>query len=59
MTAWETDSSFRERVGKDARITKYLDAKALEHTFDLRRHLRHVDAIFARVFGEKSASHKA
>jgi adenylosuccinate lyase len=59
MTAWETDGSFRERVGKDARITKYLDAKALEHTFDLRRHLRHVDAIFARVFGEKSASHKA
>ena len=59
MTAWETDSSFRERIGNDPRITKYLDAKALEHTFDLRRHLRYVDAIFARVFGEKSASHKA
>jgi adenylosuccinate lyase len=59
MAAWETDSSFRERVGKDQRITKYLDAKALEHTFDLQRHLRYVDAIFARVFREKSASHKA
>jgi adenylosuccinate lyase len=59
MTAWETDSSFRERVGKDPGISKYLDAKALEHTFDLQRHLRYVDAIFARVFGEKSASHKA
>ena len=59
MTAWETDSSFRERVGKDPGISKYLDANALEHTFDLQRHLRYVDAIFARVFGEKSASHKA
>lgn len=54
MAAWETDTSFRERVGTDTRITKYLDAKALEHTFDLQRHLRYVDAIFARVFGEKS-----
>ena len=53
MAAWETDTSFRERVAKDPRITKFLDGKALEHTFDLQRHLRYVDAIFARVFGEK------
>ena len=59
MTAWETDSSFRERVGKDPGISKYLDAKALEHTFDLQRHLRYVDAIFSRVFSEKSAASKA
>jgi adenylosuccinate lyase len=52
MAAWESDSSFRERVAKDASITKFLDAKALQHTFDLQRHLRYVDAIFARVFGE-------
>ena len=59
MAAWETDASFRERVGKDARIRKYLDSKALEHTFDLQRHLRYVDAIFARVFSERSASRRA
>jgi adenylosuccinate lyase len=59
MSAWETDTSFRERVGKDPRITRYLDAKALEHTFDLQRHLRYVDAIFSRVFSEKSAASKA
>jgi adenylosuccinate lyase len=53
MAAWETDTSFRERVANDPRITKFLDAKALEHTFDLQRQLRHVDAIFARVFAEK------
>jgi len=59
MAAWESDASFRERVGKDARITKYLDGKALEHTFDLKRQLRYVEAIFARVFGEKTAAKKA
>ena len=64
MAAWETDTNFRERVAADARITKYLDAKALAHTFDLQRQLRFVDAIFARVFGahpagEKSAAKKA
>ncbi|HXM99047.1 MAG TPA: adenylosuccinate lyase [Candidatus Dormibacteraeota bacterium] len=53
MAAWETDTSFRERVGKDPRIAKYLDGKALAHTFDLQRQLRYVDAIFARVFSEK------
>jgi adenylosuccinate lyase len=54
MAAWETDASFRERVAKDSRITQFLDAKALAHTFDLQRQLRYVDAIFARVFGEKA-----
>lgn len=51
MAAWDGDSSFRERVAKDPRITKYLDPAALAHTFDLQRQLRYVDAIFDRVFG--------
>ena len=38
MEAWETETSFRERVANDPTITKFLDAKALEHTFDLKRH---------------------
>src|SRR5215475_12558652 len=59
MAAWETDASFRERVNNDPRVAKYLDSKALEHTFDLERQLRYVDAIFARVFGEKTAAKKA
>ncbi len=64
MAAWETESSFQDRVANDARITKYLDAKALAHTFDLQRQLRYIDAIFDRVFGahpagEKSAANKA
>lgn len=64
MAAWETDTSFKERVAADARITKYLDANALARTFDLQRQLRYVDAIFDRVFGthptgEKFAANKA
>ena len=55
MAAWETDASFRERVAADARIAKYLDAKALANTFDLQRQLRYVDAIFDRVFGAHPA----
>jgi len=53
MAAWESDSSFRERVAADPRIGKYMDKAALERAFDLARQLRYVDAIFARVFGEK------
>jgi adenylosuccinate lyase len=59
MAAWETDSSFRDRVAADARITMYLDAKALVHTFDLHRQLRYVDAIFDRVFGAHPAGEKS
>jgi len=50
MAAWESDSGFRERVAADARIGKFLDNNALERAFDLKRQLRSVDAIFARVF---------
>jgi adenylosuccinate lyase len=56
MAAWETETSFRDRVAADANIRKFLDEKALAHTFDLKRQLRAVDAIFARVFGAKSSA---
>jgi adenylosuccinate lyase len=59
MAAWETDTSFRERAACDARIGKYLDAKALAYTFDLQRQLRYVDAIFDRVFGAHPAGEKS
>jgi adenylosuccinate lyase len=50
MAAWETETNFRQRVVSDPRIKVFLDRVALENTFDLNRHLRYVDAIFARVF---------
>ena len=56
MAAWESETSFRERVAADAHVRKFLDEKALAHTFDLKRQLRAVDAIFSRVFGAKSSA---
>jgi adenylosuccinate lyase len=56
MAAWESETSFKDRVAADAGIRKFLDEKALAHTFDLQRQLRAVDAIFARVFGAKSSA---
>ena len=51
MAAWETDSSFRERLAADPRITKFLPGAQLDKAFDLTRQLRAVDDIFRRVFG--------
>src|SRR5450432_2988517 len=59
MAAWESDSSFRDRVANDPRITKYMDPAALAHTFDLQRQLRYVDAIFDRVFGAHPAGEES
>jgi adenylosuccinate lyase len=55
MVAWDSETSFRDRVASDSNIRKYLDEKALAHTFDLQRQLRAVDAIFRRVFGTKAS----
>ena len=56
MAAWESETSFRDRVAADESIRKFMDDKALAHTFDLQRQLRAVDAIFRRVFGRTSAA---
>ena len=56
MAAWESESSFEERVAADANVRKFLDEKALANTFDLQRQLRAVDAIFKRVFGAKKSA---
>jgi adenylosuccinate lyase len=56
MSAWESETSFRDRIAADANIRKFLDEEALAHTFDLKRQVRAVDAIFRRVFGAKSSA---
>jgi adenylosuccinate lyase len=56
MSAWESETSFRDRIAADANIHKFLDEKALANTFDLKRQLRAVDAIFRRVFGAESSA---
>jgi adenylosuccinate lyase len=54
MAAWESEADFHAGVAGDENIRKFMDEKALAHTFNLQRQLRAVDAIFARVFGEKA-----
>jgi adenylosuccinate lyase len=51
MEAWERDSDFRAAIEADPEIAKLLSQEKLAATFSLERQLRHVDAIFKRVFG--------
>ncbi|HEY4776086.1 MAG TPA: adenylosuccinate lyase [Candidatus Acidoferrales bacterium] len=56
MAAWESETAFKDLIAADPNIRKFLDEKALTHTFDLKRQLRAVDEIFRRVFGTKSSA---
>jgi adenylosuccinate lyase len=52
MRAWKEDLNFRELVMNDPEITSRVPKKQIEQAFDLKRQLRNVDKIFARVFGK-------
>jgi adenylosuccinate lyase len=51
MRAWRGEGEFLKLLTSDKDVAKALSAKELEALFDLGYHLKHVDAIFARVFG--------
>jgi len=59
MRAWKEGLNFRELVIHDRNITGRVPAKAIQNTFDLKRQLRNIDAIFARVFGKGTKRSKA
>jgi len=50
MKCWETGQPYKDLLLADRRIAAALDRKTIDEAFDLERHLRHVDAIFERVF---------
>src|SRR5215470_16412502 len=52
MRAWKEDLNFRELVMTDPEITSRVPKAQLEEAFSLKRQLRNVDKIFARVFGK-------
>ena len=54
MRAWKEDLVFRDLVAADSRITRQLTSEKLARTFDLKRQLKNVDAIFARVDAKHS-----
>jgi adenylosuccinate lyase len=52
MTVWRGEGRFLDLLKADADVTALLEPANLEALFDLGFHLKHVDTIFARVFGE-------
>ena len=51
MPVWRGEGDFLTLLKKDPDVSKALSDKELEELFDLGYHLKHVDTIFARVFG--------
>ena len=56
MRAWKEGLNFKELVLKDKSITSRVPRPQIERAFDLKRQLRNIDKIFARVFGGKPQS---
>jgi len=56
MKVWESDGalSLIELLKSDGEVTAHLAVGEIEALFDLGYHFKHVDAIFARVFGPRA-----
>jgi adenylosuccinate lyase len=52
LKAWNEDLSFKDLLLGDPDIGRHLSAQEIEGLFDLGYHLKHIDTIFARVFGQ-------
>ncbi|MBS3905579.1 MAG: adenylosuccinate lyase [Syntrophaceae bacterium] len=52
MQVWEKGADFKTLLSQDETIKHLLTPEELNHTLDVRGHLRHVDDIFRRVYGE-------
>jgi adenylosuccinate lyase len=52
MRAWEEDGDFRASIEADPEVRTLLSAEQIARAFSVERHLKHVDSIFARVFGK-------
>ena len=53
MKVWEDGADFLEALLADKDVTKVLSPEQIRAQFDLAYHTKHVDTIFARVFGTK------
>lgn len=51
MRAWRGEGGLLKLLKGDKDVAKILPGKELEALLDLGYHLKHVDAIFERVFG--------
>ena len=55
LPAWEGGATLLERVRSDVEVTKRIPTAELDDIFDLKRHFRHVDTIFARALADGSS----
>ena len=51
MPVWRGEGDFRALLGADKDVSAKLSVAELDELFDLSYHFKHVDTIFARVFG--------
>jgi len=51
MRSWDQHRAFKDEVLGDAEIRRHLSLETLERLFDPCYYLRHVSAVYARVFG--------
>ena len=58
MPVWRGEGNFLELLKADADVKKYLSDAEIEERFDLGYHTKHVDTIFARVFGKEAMARK-
>jgi adenylosuccinate lyase len=52
MAAWHGGGRFAELLKADPEVTRYLTPTQIDASFDTAYHLKHVDTIFRRVFGD-------
>ncbi len=52
MKVWEQGADFMTELKADPEVTAALSEAEIEEKFDLSYHTKHVDTIFARVFGD-------
>ena len=52
MKVWEEGADFMTELKSDPEVMAALSVEEIEDKFDLGYHTKHVDTIFARVFGE-------
>ncbi len=56
MRAYREGRPLQELLAADPAVTDHLPEERLAQLFDLGFHLRHVDTIFSRVFGEEAGA---
>jgi adenylosuccinate lyase len=53
LKAWDEGKDFKNIIGKDSSVKKYLSKKEIEQSCNMKNYLKHIDDIFVRVFGKK------